>query len=208
MSDEKAFEERNDTAEDETFKVDDRRHWQQESEEAEAEAEAAADDEQPSGIIERYRERTEEAERKLLEYIDAFKRHQAEQERVRERLARDVQRRVELQFGEVVGELLLSLDDLDRSLEHVREVEAARPLAEGVAMARDRFLATLAQHGVERISPEGQRFDPNEAEAMRVDPVEEAERDGIVTETLQPGYRLGKRIIRAAKVAVAGFKKS
>jgi len=212
MTDEKAFEEGQNTirptggngeSEDEEFKVDDRRHWQQTDDANEtAESEPAK-----PGIIETYRERATQAEQKLLEYIEAFKRHQAEQDQVRERLARDVDRRVNLMFGELLGQLLESVDDLDRSLSHVEGVAEAEPLAQGVAMARDRFLATLAKHGVERISPTGEEFDPNESEAMRVDPVQDPDSDNVVTETIQPGYKLGDRVIRAARVAVGRFKK-
>lgn len=190
------------TIDEEEFRVNDRRHWQQEDDEAEtAETEPA----RPS-IVDEFRDRAEQAEQKLLEYIEAFKRHQAEQDQVRERLSRDVARRVELQFGELVGELLESLDDLELGLEHVRGVPEAAPLAQGVEMARGRFLATLSKHGVEQILPGDKPFDPNESEALRVDPVDSAERDQLVTETLKAGYRLGDRVIRAAKVAVGRFK--
>lgn len=187
-------------AEDSEIKVEDKRHWQQDG------ADAGDDDEpvepaQPT-VVEGYKLRAEQAERKLQEYIEAFKSHQAEQDQVRARLARDVDRRVELQFGELLTQLVATVDDLDLSLSHVREVAEARPLAKGVAMARDRFLKALERSGVERISPQGRPFDPNEAEAMRVDPIDSPEQNDMVTETLRPGYRLGKRVIRPAQVAV------
>jgi molecular chaperone GrpE len=184
------------------FKVEDRRHWQQGEEPSSAEVEPA----RPS-VLDEYRQRAEEAEGKLLEYIEAFKRHQEEQEQVRGRLARDVDRKVDLRFGELLGELLVTLDDLDLSLAHVHGVPEAEPLARGVAMARDRFLATLERHGVEKLSPDGKPFDPNEAEAMRVDPAATADADNVVTETLKPGYKLGDRVIRAAQVAVGRYDK-
>jgi molecular chaperone GrpE len=209
MSDEKTFEQEHEPARagdadsaQEEFKVEDRRHWQQEDEPSSAEVAPA----RPS-VLDEYRQRAEEAEDKLLQYIDAFKHHQEEQEQVRGRLARDVDRKVDLKFGELLGELLVTLDDLDLSLAHVRGVSEAEPLAQGVAMARDRFLATLESHGVEKIAPDGKPFDPNEAEAMRVDPVATAEADNAVTETLKPGYRLGDRVIRAAQVAVGRYDK-
>jgi molecular chaperone GrpE len=213
MTDEKTFEQEHDPApagqpdgesEEQEFKVDDRRHWQRDDESGEA-APTEVEPIKPS-ILDEYRERAEAAESTLLEYIEAFKRHKADQEQVRERLARDVGREVDLKFGQLVAELLETLDDLDLSLEHVRRVEGAEPLAEGVEIARDRFLATLHKHGVEKISPEGAPFDPNEAEAVRVDPVDSADADHVVTETLQPGYKLRDRVIRAARVAVGQFK--
>jgi len=177
-------------AEEEGFKVEDKRHWTRESDDDDDEAEAEVTPAKPT-IIDEYRERAEAAEQKLLEYIDAFKAFRTEQEEVRQRLNRDIERRVELQFGEIVAELLKSIDNLDLALAHVGEGEAERNLANGVRMVRDKFLETLESHGVVRMEPDGEAFDPNLAEAIRVDPVDDAEMDGKVTETLRPGYRLG-----------------
>lgn len=186
------------------FRVNDRRHWQQ----SEASDEAELEEVTPArpSIVEEYRERAEAAERKLLEYVSAYKQDKQEQNEVRERLARDVERRVQLQFGELVAGLLETVDDLELALSHVRGVPEAEPLAKGVAMARDRFLSILERHGVTKLVPANE-FDPGEAEAVRVDPVDSAEADGIVTETLRPGYRIGDRVIRAAQVAVGRYQK-
>jgi molecular chaperone GrpE len=183
----------------EGFRVEDRRHWQL-AEEAETEAEAAAPA-RPT-IVDEYRSRAEAAEQRLHEYIEAFKQHQEEQEALRGRLARDVDRKVDLRFGDVLSDLLATLDDLDLCLSHAADVPEAEPLAVGVAIARDRFLAALERHGVQPVAPDGEPFDPHDAEAVRVDPVDEPERDGKVTEVLSTGYRLGDRVIRAARVAV------
>ena len=156
-------------------------------------------------LLDEYRQRAEAAERKLQEYIEAFKRFKDDQEEYRLRLQRDVDRRVDLKFGEMVGELLESMDNLDLAVSHANGVADAAPLAEGVEMAQRRFLNTLEQHGVEKISPEGEMFDPNEAEAVRVDSLDSPDDNGKVTETLRPGYRLGERVIRPARVAVGRF---
>ena len=194
---------RDETAEDDEFRVSDRRHWV-DAEDSESDDSGPAEPARPT-VLEGYRQRAEQAEVKLREYIEAFKRSQEEQEQFRARMSRDVERRVDLQFGELVAELLELLDDLDLALNHVADVPEARPLAEGVVLARDRFLSALERRGVRRVSPDGAPFDPNEAEAMRVDPVPSPEADGTVTETLRPGYTLGDRVIRAARVAVGRF---
>ena len=187
------------------FRVKDRRHWAQQAEEAAEEVEPPQQEEAFSTVptvVDEYRRRAEAAERKLLEYISAFKEAQAEQEQVRERLTKDVDRRVALQFGGLVTDLLECLDDLDLALTHASDSAEAAPLAQGVALARDRFLAALKRQGVERVDLDGQDFDPNVAEAVRVDPTKKPEQTGKVTETLRPGYRLGDWIIRPARVAV------
>jgi molecular chaperone GrpE len=188
----------------EEFQVNDRRHWAQGDEQPEASEVETVEVKQPT-LLDEYRRRAEAAERKLHEYIDAFKRFKDEQEEYRLRMSRDVDRRVDLKFGEMVGELLESMDNLDLALSHVNGVPEAAPLAEGVEMARGRFLSTLEQHGVEKISPEGALFDPNDSEAVRVDDVRSPDDDGKVTETLRPGYRLSERVIRPARVAVGRF---
>jgi len=184
------------------FRVEDRRHWADGS----SEGDATEDRPEPRGttpsIVDEYRERAEAAEARLQEYIEAFKRFRAEQEEVRVRLARDVDRRTEVRFGELVSELLDTVDNLELALEHARQTSAAEGLARGIELARKRFLDTLESHGVERFGQAGVPFDPNEAEALRVDPVATVEQDGVVTEVLRPGYRLAGRVVRAARVAV------
>jgi molecular chaperone GrpE len=58
------------------------------------------------------------------------------------------------------------------------------------------------KHGVERIDPAGEPFDPNLAEAIGVEPVEDEAMDGKVTRTYRAGYVLGERVLRPARVAV------
>lgn len=185
------------------FKVEDRRHW---ARAAEADADATEAEPAPASthptVVEEYRRRAENAEQKLLDYISAFKQAQTEHEQFRERLARDVDRKVALQFGALVGDLLDSLDDLNLALAHVEGGPQAAPLAEGVRLARDRFLSALEKSGVVEVELNGAEFDPNVAEAVRVDPVDDPTLDGKVTETLRAGFRLGDRVIRPARVAV------
>jgi molecular chaperone GrpE len=185
----------------ESFRVDDRRHWMEENAE---EAGRSSTVRQPT-MIDEFRQRTESAEQQLQDYIDAFKKFKQEQEEFRLRMNRDIDRRVELKFGELVGELLESVDDLDLALQHARQLPEAEPLSAGVRLVRDRFLATLERHGVTPVKPDGEAFDPNEAEAVRMDPVDSPEWNGRVTVTVRPGYRLGERVIRAARVAVGRY---
>jgi len=184
------------------FRVEDKRHWARPpTDEAEGDGSNDTLSTVPT-VVGEYRARAEAAEKKLLEYIAAYRESQAEQERFRERLSKDVERRVALHFGALVADLLECLDDLDLALAHAAEVREVTGLATGVALARDRFLASLQRQGVERLVLDGDGFDPNLAEAVRVDPVDDPEQNGKVTQTLRPGYRMGDRLLRPARVAV------
>ena len=182
------------------IKVEDRRHWARDRSK-DNDDELQVPDTRPT-IIDEYRQRAEQAEIQLQEYIAAFKKVKNEQEQFRARLQNDIDRRVELQFGGLVEELLEGLDELDLALSHVADVPEARSLATGVKLVRDRFLATLMKHGVERIDPVGETFDPNLAEAIGMEPVEDESMDGRVTTTYRAGYVLGDRVLRPARVAV------
>ncbi len=191
-----------------SFKVDDRRHWARplnEHDEQDENTDRPEDESRPAGgdgLLDRYRSRAEQAEAKLHEYIGAFKQSQAEADAFRERLNRDLDRKVELRFASLVRDLLSTVDDLELALAHVAGVPDAEPLARGVSLAVQHFLQILERHGVVRIAPDGEPFDPAVAEAVRVDPVKDPELDGVVTETMRPGYRLGDQLVRPAAVAV------
>src|SRR5262249_27217639 len=126
----------------------------------------------------------------------------ADLDATRERLLRDVDRKVELRFGSLVADLLEAVDDLDRALEHGADASAAAPFLQGVALARDGFLGALAKAVVVRIDPLNQPYDRNVAEAVGVLPVKGREQHDAVLQVLRPGYALGDRIIRPARVLV------
>jgi len=179
------------------FRVEDRRHTAQGA----AEPDPPEAEREPS-VVGELRRRAEQAEEKLREYVAAFQQHEREQDQFRARIAADVERRAELRFATLVQGLLGVLDDLDLALAHGAALPAAAPLVDGLSLARERFTAALAQHGVSEIAALQGPFDPNVAEAVRVDPVASPALDGVVTETLHVGFRLGEHLIRPARVAV------
>lgn len=182
------------------IKVEDRRHWARAEEPDGEQGESAPPPSDPE--TEAFRQRAEAAEAKLREYAAAFQHWKEEQAQVRARLERDLDSRVRTRFGDLVSELLDSVDDLDLAIAHARGTAAATPFIEGITLVRDRFVSVLARHGVERLDLEGTPFDPNVAEAVVVEPVDDPAADGCVVRTVRSGYRYGDRIVRAARVAV------
>lgn len=146
--------------------------------------------------------RADGAERKLREIQAAFVAAKTELDATRARLERDLDRRVEIKFADLVADLLDSADDLDRAIEHGRSIEAAAPVVAGVVLARDRFLAALGKAGLERIDPVGQPYDPNVAEAAGLVPVSDPEAHDTVVTLERAGYKLGDRVVRPARVVV------
>lgn len=146
--------------------------------------------------------RAEGAERKLREIQTTFTAAKAELDATRARLERDLEKKVEIRFADMVKDLLECADDLDRAIDHGQSIKAAGPVVHGVTLARDRFLAALSKAGLERINPVGEPYDPNVAEAVGVLPVEDADEHDRVVQVERAGYKLSGRVIRPARVLV------
>jgi molecular chaperone GrpE len=147
---------------------------------------------------------------KADEYLELAKRTKADFENYRKRAARDAALAQERGVARLVRELLPAIDNLDRALEAV-ESTGDRPesedgegtLVSGIKLVHDEVIAALARVGIERYSPQGERFDPERHEAVAQLPVQDAD-PGSIVEVYQCGYRLGDSVIRPARVVVAG----
>ncbi|NTV66805.1 MAG: nucleotide exchange factor GrpE [Chlorobaculum sp.] len=106
-----------------------------------------------------------------------------------------------------VRDLLPLIDDLKRVIQHIpAELQAmaeAKPFIEGVELIRKNFMVLLENKGVKEIEAKGKLLDVNFHEAITQIDAPGAEPDTIVEE-YQTGYTLGDRVIRHAKVIVAG----
>jgi molecular chaperone GrpE len=137
------------------------------------------------------------------EYLALAQRTQADFENYRKRVAKEAAAAQERGMARLAQELLPALDNLDRALEGASEhASADAPLLEGVRLVRNDLHAAFARMGIERFSPKGEQFDPAQHEAMAQQPVAGAP-SGTVVEVFAPGYRLGKSVIRPARVLVA-----
>ena len=124
-----------------------------------------------------------------------LQRLQAEYVNYRRRVDRDRAVAAELATGKAVTELLPVLDDIDRADQHGELVGGFKAVADSLVRALERL-------GVERYGQPGDPFDPAIHEALMHQHSPDV--DGpTATMVLQPGYKLGERILRAARVAVS-----
>jgi molecular chaperone GrpE len=141
-----------------------------------------------------------DAQREKDEYLDLAKRTKADFENYRKRVAGDAQAAQARGRSEVAREVIDAVDNLERALE--AGGEGHDDLAAGVEMVLKGLRETLKRHGIEAVDPEGEKFDPNQHEALSTMPVEGTE-SGTVVEVMQKGYRLGEQLIRPARVVVS-----
>ena len=181
-----------------SFQVTDKRFW--------VENEESIDNAQPSrnrypSVVEELEARTELAESKLREKIEAL---ESDNQAYRGRLKREMEQQLEAGKLELIESFLEVLDNLERALGAVTE-ENTEGLRSGVELNVLLFQQKLAALGVEPLEPVGQRFDPEVAEAVGLVPVEDQEMADTVVTVLQKGYRRGDRLLRPARVQVGKF---
>jgi molecular chaperone GrpE len=140
-----------------------------------------------------------DANQEKEEYLDLARRTKADFENFRKRVAGDVQAAQARGKAEVAREVIDAVDNLERALE---ASDGGDGLAEGVQMVLGNLRETLQRHGIEAVDPKGEKFDPNQHEALSTMPVEGTE-GGTVVEVMQKGYRMGEQLIRPARVVVS-----
>jgi len=99
-------------------------------------------------------------------------------------------------------EMIEVLDNLDSVVKSLTDAERASPLGQGVALTHVVFLEKLKSFGVEPIVAQGRPFDPSWHEAMVETPRDDVAPGTVLVEWTR-GYRLGNKLVRAAKVEIA-----
>src|SRR6185503_558779 len=80
--------------------------------------------------------------------------------------------------------------------------DATKALLEGVELTERELMNVLEKHGVKRIEPLNQKFDPNRHQAM-FEVEDPSVPSGTVVQVMQSGYLIGERVLRPAMVAVS-----
>lgn len=138
---------------------------------------------------------------------DRLLRTMADMENLRRRTEREKEDTARYAISNFARDVLTMGDNLRRVIDHVPADAAAgdpalKSLLEGVELTERELLNMLEKHGVTKLEPLGQRFDPNQQQAMYEVPSKDVP-DGTVVEVMQAGYTIGDRVLRPALVAVS-----
>lgn len=149
----------------------------------------------------------EELQSENAELKDRILRTMAEMENLRRRTEREKADTAKYAVSNFARDMLSIGDNIRRAIEHVPEDSAEsdpalKSLLEGVEMTERELVNALERHGITRLDPKGERFDPNFHQAMFE--IENADVDaGTVLEVMQQGYIIADRVLRPAMVGVA-----
>lgn len=146
-----------------------------------------------------------EAEAEAAALKDKWLRSVAELDNYKKRVKRDIDDAVHRAVQGLLGNFLSVGDNLERALSVVptEADEKLAPLTKGLEMVRQEFFSALRKHGIEPVESVGHVFDPSVHDALQQMSSPEYA-PGVVMLEYEKGYRRGDKLLRPARVIVAG----
>ena len=147
-------------------------------------------------------------DRELADYKDRLLRTLADMENMRKRTEREVADARVYGISAFARDILGVADNMHRAQQalddelRAKADDTMKALLDGVELTERELINVLEKHGVKKIEPLNQKFDPNRHQAMFE--VEDASvPSGTVVQVMQAGYLIGERVLRPALVAVS-----
>jgi molecular chaperone GrpE len=146
--------------------------------------------------------------REAADLKDRLLRTLAEMENLRRRTEKEVADARTYGVTNFARDILAVADNMERALKALDdEIRAkadagVKALLDGVELTERELIKVMEKHGVRRLEPAGQKFDPNLHQAMLEVP-DPSVPSGTVVQVMQPGYTIGERVLRPALVGIA-----
>lgn len=126
----------------------------------------------------------------------------ADLDNFRRRSRRDLQDQLRYASLPLMSEILDAIDNLERAIESHHHSPESASLVDGMKMVVQQLLNTLSNHGCIKIESVGQPFDPNQHQAVQMQPSSEYPPNTVIAD-LRPGYLLHDRVVRPSQVFVS-----
>jgi len=171
------------------------------SQEVQKEREEAVGETAEEVVEEAADERIASLQQQLAEMEDRLLRATAEFDNYKKRRQRESEELLRYGHETLIRELLPVLDSFERAIVSSEGTRDYQAFHDGIELILQQLSEVLRQAGVERMSPEGELFDPHRHEAVGVCSHEEIEPEHIAT-VVEPGYEMHGRVVRAPKVMI------
>ncbi|MCZ6667069.1 MAG: nucleotide exchange factor GrpE [Gammaproteobacteria bacterium] len=165
-------------------------------------ADAAAESETENGE-ESVEQQLDRAQSTIKDYWDQIMRLKAEIENNQKRAARDIENAHKFVLRNFAESLLPIVDSMEMGQQVAKAENATlETIVEGAQMTMDMFIQVLEKHGLQQLDPVGEKFDPEQHQAISMIEAEDAESNTVVS-VMQKGFLLNDRLVRPAMVVVA-----
>ena len=155
-----------------------------------------------SNQTENLEEKIKVLEQDIIQYKELALRKAAEFENYKRRTENDQLNLLKYAAESLIIKLLPTIDDLERSLEHMTEETDVQKIKEGVQLIYNKFVKTLADQGVQKMESIGKPFSVEFHEAL-MQRADDSVPPHTVIDELETGYMYKDRVIRHAKVIVS-----
>lgn len=156
--------------------------------------------------VERLKQEAEEKDKRLREYIAAYKEKSGEDDEFRKRLEKDNDIRLDQFKANLFSRMIPILDNLSRAIQTTDSNKDFESLHQGVEMVAKQFARELKNNNVEKIDTQNRKFDPKTDEVVMAEDTTDPEQDNMIVQELEPGYIFKDKLIKAARVKVAHLK--
>jgi molecular chaperone GrpE len=155
-----------------------------------------------SNQLENLEDKVKALEQELNQYKELALRKAAEFENYKRRTENDQLNLLKYAAESVIVKLLPTIDDLERSLEHMTEETDVQKIKEGIQLVYNKLIKTLDEQGVKKIESIGKPFSVEFHEAL-MQRADDSVPPHTVIDELETGYMYKDRVIRHAKVIVS-----
>ncbi len=147
-------------------------------------------------------EKIEQLEKENADLKDQLLRRAADFDNYRKRMMKEKQETFDYANANLLGDLLDSLDNFDRTLDAAATAKDVKSVTDGIKMINKSLVKMLEdKYGLVSFGKEGDEFNPDEHEAIGRTEDEKAKKETLMQVYLK-GYKLKEKIIRHAKVMV------
>ena len=144
----------------------------------------------------------DDAKEQVLRTLADLQNYQRDFQNYRKRNQQEMALFRQMATEQFVAELLPVLDNFERTIAHVEAGATVESLVGGIKAVERQLRSALESQNVRRIESVGAPFDPELHEALGTEPSAEFPDETVVVE-IEPGYKMGEKVIRPARVKVA-----
>lgn len=143
----------------------------------------------------------EKAKKNAEEYLDGWKRTQADYANLKRRVESDIQDLAKFANADLISKIIPVLENFRRAFVHIPKEKQDDEWVKGIKQVEMQLEDVLKSEGLEKIEILGKEFDPAVCEAVTYENSKE-HKDYEVIEVIEVGYKLGEKVLKPAKVKV------
>ena len=144
-----------------------------------------------------------QARQEASQHYDNLLRLQADMDNLRRRTEREIDQAKKFAVERIVNDLIPVLDSMEMGLQaSTQTANDQDTIRQGLEMTLKMFQDVMGRFHVEAVDPTGQKFNPQEHEAMTMQPSADHEPNTVMM-TVQKGYKLHGRVVRPARVIIS-----